>query len=86
MENDRIFLNRNKVDELLKPGEFVHTFVQAGPVLVGADWKRSELLEMVEKNTAELSGDQASSMHHGVVIWNGKQPVFCETVQKDKGV
>lgn len=82
-QDDRVMLGIEEVDGLLKPGEYVHTLIQAnypGTVLIGADVKRSILLEKAEKYGAELAGKAATDMGHGVVVWDGeRQAMFCET-------
>lgn len=59
MENGRMMLSKEEVDDLLKPGDHVHTFIQVeapGTVLIGADIKRSKLLEITERYGTELAG------------------------------
>lgn len=64
-------------------GEKVHTFMQAGPCLVGADWPRSKILKAA-KRRAEISGKAATEMGHGAVIWNEYNiPVFVETKKEN---
>ena len=78
--DDRVMLNRGEVDKALVAGEAVHTFVQSGcGVLLGCDVSRSKLLDMAEKYGAELAGEAATGMNHGVVVYDGKQPLFCQT-------
>ncbi len=75
-----IRLSPQELDALMPSGEYVHTFIQSGPILLGADWNRAEILKAAERG-AELSGDQATAMKHGAVVWNeNKEPVFIETV------
>lgn len=77
---DNVKLSREEVDEQLCTGENVHTFVSGGFALLGCDVKRVELLNDVEKYGAELAGEQAIKMKHGIVIMKDP-PVFCETKQ-----
>jgi hypothetical protein len=67
MSEERVKLTRDEAAKLLTPGESVHTFKQAGPVLIGADWRRNDLLKLADRYGAELSGEQATAMGHGVV-------------------
>ena len=76
---DRVKLSREEVDKMLEDGERVHTYKQAGPALIGCDWERDKILELVEKNGAELAGDVATNMNHGVVVYDGDVPMFCAT-------
>jgi hypothetical protein len=80
--NERVILTRQNADAYLKPGEYVHTFMQAsgpGLVLLGADRKRDEILELAELGKVELAGEQAAKMKHGVVAHTEHGPVFCAT-------
>lgn len=82
MENERLVLNRESADRLLKPGEYVHTFMQcaaAGLVLVGADRNREEILALADGGKVELAGPAATNMKHGVVAHTEHGPVFCAT-------
>lgn len=72
-----IKITAEQLDAIMPPGEYVHTFMQAGMTLFGADWRRSEILELA--HSAELAGPQATAMNHGALVWQGKQPIFVET-------
>ena len=82
MSEERVMLGEDEVDGKLTPGKEVHTFKQAaGGVLLGCCVLRSKLLAMAKKNGAELAGERAEAMKHGVVIWDDDgTPVFCATV------
>jgi len=78
---ERVKLSPEELDAMMPPGEYVHTIMQGGPVLIGADWKRSEIIEAARRG-AELSGEAATAMKHGAVVWdNDGDPVFVETIQ-----
>jgi hypothetical protein len=79
MNDKRSTLKR--VDEMMTPGKQVHTLIECSglPVLLGANWDRKELLRLAKRYGAYESGESANAMHHGIVVWNDKQPVFCET-------
>jgi len=80
--SDRVYLSREEVDSKLIEGEYVHTFKQGGLALLGCDWKRDDILKLVDNgNKAELSGEMATNMGHGIVVWDGDSPLFCETVK-----
>lgn len=81
MGDERVVLGKSEVDSKLVPGAEVHTFKQvAGGVLLGCDVPRNKLIAMANKNGAELAGEQAEAMKHGVVIWDDDgTPVFCAT-------
>ena len=73
-------LSFEKAVAMLPESDTIHTFVNPGAsMLIGADWSRKQVLETFKKFTPELSGKEASSMKHGIVIWDGKKHVFFET-------
>lgn len=78
-------LTPEELDALMPEGDMVHTFMNpTASMLIGADWKRSKILEAAKKR-CELSGEQATAMKHGAVIWNeDNQPVFIETKGTDE--
>lgn len=80
MEEERTYLSRKEVDGKMVPGESVHTFKEGGSALIGCDWKREDILKLIDEgNKAELSGEKATAMNHGVVVWDGQSPLFCAT-------
>lgn len=62
---------------MLPDGEKIHTFRQ-GVCLIGADWKRDQILEAIREHGAELSGPLATRMKHGLVIFD-PETLFIET-------
>lgn len=46
----------------------IHTFMQGGPCLIGADHDRDELIAAMTHHGVEESGDAASAMGHTLVI------------------
>lgn len=83
MKDKKQPLTRAQVDQLLAPGDDVHTFVPAGFGLIGAHWEREHILRVAEEGGAELAGESAAAMKHGLAVWDGpNNPVFCETCPK----
>lgn len=78
----RVMLSPEELDALMPEGEQVHTFMQDGPCINGADWDRKDLLELAEQNGAELSGEMATLMKHGALVWNRGEALFVETVEE----
>jgi len=79
---ERVNLTPEQLDAMMLEGDHVHTFIQTNSgMLLGADWDRKDILEAAKRG-AELSGDAATAMKHGAVVWheNGT-PVFVETKQ-----
>lgn len=59
----------------------VHTFKGGGFMLVGCDWPPERAVGHLREHGAELSGDTATAMKHG--LYSGG--VFFETRQKASG-
>jgi hypothetical protein len=83
---ERVKLSPEELDTMMPKGEQVHTFMQGGFTLIGADWDRSSILKTAKENGAELSGEQATAMKHGAVTWTEDgSPVFIETLRPSPG-
>lgn len=48
----------------------IHTFMQGGPCIIGADHNREELIAAMRQHGVEDSGGMAASMGHTLVIVN----------------
>lgn len=69
---------------MLADGDEVHTFRNAGPMILGANWSRPELLKAMRASPAiELSGKVATSMRHGLAIDDEIGKVFIATKRSD---
>jgi hypothetical protein len=67
---DREYLTYEAAVALLPDGDTIHTFVNpAGGMMVGADWSRESVLDLLKTGKPELSGEMATSMGHGIVAW-----------------
>ena len=67
----RKFINPEDAINLLPEGETVHTFLNSGMCLVGADWDREELIDKIRSvGYREITGSTARSMNHGLALWN----------------
>ena len=84
MNEGRVFLSYDEAVELLPDTDYIHTFRGRVPFMIGADWKRDDLLEAIQKYQPELSGDFATSMGHGIVFKDHHGWVFVETKEDDK--
>lgn len=64
----------------LPEGDMVHTFRQLGPVLIGANYKRNELIDaMWNAVEIEVAGPAAQAMKHGLVICDEEGALFIAT-------
>lgn len=65
---------------LLPEGDNVHTLRGGGSLLIGADWRRGDILEALrEAPEIRLTGQMARAMKHGIAISNGGSWLFIET-------
>ncbi len=83
-KSERVMLSYEDAVTMLPDGPQIHTFVNPGVgMVVGADWDRDEILELLKTGKPELSGEQATRMGHGIVAW--RQPegkaIFIATVE-----
>lgn len=72
-------ITKEQFIEKIPKSEFVHTFRSAAFGLIGADWKRTEVLDALDKHEFGISGEQATRMKHGLWIKDTSGFVFIET-------
>lgn len=80
MEQERKYLTPEQAIACLNEGDQIHTFLNPGNILLGADWSREEVIETLQNHPdkIEIGGDQCRAMKHGLVVWRGDEPVFIE--------
>lgn len=79
-DSDRVFLTYDEAVAMLPEGDQIHTYLNpALSVMIGADWPRSAVLDLLRTGKPEIAGLEATRIHHGLVAWSGEQPVFVET-------
>lgn len=77
--NKRVFLTFEEAEAMLPDEPMIHTFrTPAMNVMLGCDWARDEILSLLQNGAPELSGEIATSMNHGIVIWSNGW-LFIET-------
>lgn len=90
---DRTKLSFADAAAMLPDGDEIHTFVNPNNgMLIGADWDRESVLDLLKNGSPELSGDMATGMGHGIVAWrkvdkaNDKvsEPIFVATKEAEK--
>ena len=65
-------LTTEQAISVLPDGEYVHTFRGGGGLIIGADWKRADIVEAITKaGTVYLTGAGSRSMKHGICIDHG---------------
>ncbi len=86
-DNDDAVLSVEETLGMLREGERIHTFLDAGLALVGAHWDRADLEELIRSTEhRRRTGPEAQSMGHGVALWDSanSQWVFVETESPPK--
>ena len=70
MNDNRIYLNPEAAIALLPEGNEIHTFINIGISLVGADWIRDDLIMKIRSvDYREVTGRMARSMKHGLALY-----------------
>lgn len=82
MGDEREPVNLERALEMIGETERVHTIRNSAiGVMLGADWDRADVIAAIEKFGVELSGPAATSMKHGLVLFDETGPLFIETVE-----
>ncbi len=78
-QNERVKLTTEQAIAMLPDCEYVHTLRNGRGVMVGIDWQRVHVIEHITEYGAELAGDNATRMGHGMVIIDTDGALFIET-------
>jgi hypothetical protein len=80
-DSDIILLSYDEAVALLPDGDRIHTFLDGGVALIGADWDRAEILHLLETSgRREVTGPSAQSFGHGLAAYRQDgTPVFIKT-------
>ena len=76
---ERIKLTYEQAVALLPEGDEIHTYLSDDNVLVGADWDRDSVLDLLREGAPELAGPAATKAGHGLVAFRADGPVFIAT-------
>ena len=83
MDDEKEVIAFDDAAKLLPDAEQVHTFRQAGSIILGADWDKTSLLDAMRKAPEiQVTGPQAQAMKHGLCIVDDHGPLFIETPNK----
>ena len=67
----KAYITSEQAIGLLPSGENIHTFINGGLGLIGADWGRAELEDKLKRSEClELTGDMAKGLGHGLVAYD----------------
>lgn len=75
MSDERTFYTAEEAEAMLPDGEKVHTFRG----MIGADWPRERIVEVLRKHRPERSGPMARGMGHGLYVCDDLGPLFIQT-------
>lgn len=84
MSKEKTVLSFKEAKERLPKGNKVHTFRQSGPMLIGADWPKKNILDAMKKTEIKETGPQAQGMNHGLAIIDDVGILFIETKKEAK--
>ena len=77
----RIFLSKDQAIAMLPQGQTIHVFRNQGLLLVGADWSRSEIIDLlVHSKTIEIGGSQCRALGHPIAAFDGEGYFFIEAI------
>jgi hypothetical protein len=66
---EKLPLTPEQAKAVLAEGSTVHSFMQAGPILIGCDYQRSTAEQVIEQaEHVEVAGPAARGMGHGVAV------------------
>ena len=77
--DERVIVTLEDAITRLPDGDRVHTFRQAGCMMIGADWLLNDLLAAMREHGVIESGPAATGMKHGLVLIDERGPLFIET-------
>lgn len=84
MTDDVVLLSYDEAVALLPEGERIHTILDSGIALLGADWDREQVLGLLRTtDRREVTGPAAQAMGHGLAAFRDGEPVFIETRSED---
>lgn len=85
-DDGTVLLTYDEAVALLPDGDTIHTFLDGGVALIGADWDRSEVLTLLaETDRREVTGPGAQGVGHGLAAYRDGEPVFIQARQWEDG-
>ena len=82
LDDGKVLLTYDEAVSLLPDGDTIHTFLDGGIALIGADWDRTAVLALLEStDRREVTGPQAQAVKHGLAAFRDGVPVFIEARQ-----
>jgi hypothetical protein len=77
---EKILLSYDQAVAMLEDGDGdVHVFMNPAGMLIGADWRREQVLIMLKAGECELGGEMCMKMGHGLVCTHQGKHHFVQT-------
>lgn len=73
MSDKKVFLTKEQAISLLPETDDIHTFRNGAGIMIGCDWRRAKLIELIEslpENSIEIGGSNCRRFGHGLVLWS----------------
>jgi hypothetical protein len=77
---DRKFLTTEEAAAMLPDGDDIHVFLNSNSgVMIGADWRRHQVIELFNEHKPEIAGPMARASGHGIAVMRGTDRLFIAT-------
>jgi hypothetical protein len=79
MSDEKIILTPDEAASLLADSQYVHNFIQSGPMFLGCDFEKDSAIEAFRSaKQIELAGENAKGMKHPLAVFDkdGKLSFF----------
>lgn len=81
MSNSKIvILTYDQAVSVLPDGDMIHTYYSVPNTLLGADWSRNDVLDVIRKGNPQIGGKMCRDSGHGLVVFTGTGPLFIKAM------
>ena len=85
-KDERITMPYDEAITYLAPKGRIHTLMNPNGTLLGADWRREQVLSLLKSaERIDITGEMAQRMKHGLAVDDGGRVVFIETIRRTDG-
>lgn len=84
MSKEKIIVPYEEAKKRLPAGSRVHTFRQSGPMKIGADWTKKDVLAIMRKHEISETGPMAQATNHGLAITDEVGHLFIATKPQEE--
>jgi hypothetical protein len=76
----RKFISKEKAIAMLPDRETLHVQINnIANLIIGSDWQKDQVIELITNNKPELAGELATSMGKGLAVITDEDRYFIET-------